>query len=97
MTPPRRRVLSTADFRRGPPEPSREERERRFAETPWPAEVRGTMERILGGEKPDLGKTRLTVDISPTLHHALKKAAVDRRMTVRALVLEALAKVGIRE
>jgi hypothetical protein len=41
------------------------------------------------------GEARILLDVPATLHHALKLRALERRMTVKAYILELLEADGI--
>jgi hypothetical protein len=50
-----------------------------------PSPVDDTMDRFIEGTEP---MTTMTVQIPERLKHALKQAALDRKMTVKALLME---------
>jgi hypothetical protein len=52
---------------------------------PAPAPVDDAMDRFIEGTEP---MTTMTVQIPERLKHALKQAALDRKTTVKALLIE---------
>jgi hypothetical protein len=52
---------------------------------PVPSPIDEAMNRFIGGAEP---MTTMTVQIPERLKHALKQAALDRKTTVKALLIE---------
>jgi hypothetical protein len=59
----------------------------RTAAHPAPSPVDDAMDRFIEGAEP---MTTVTVQIPERLKHALKQAALDRKTTVKALVIKAI-------
>jgi hypothetical protein len=57
----------------------------RTAGYPSPAPIDAVMDRFIDGAEP---MTTMTVQIPERLKHALKQAALDRKTTVKALLIE---------
>jgi hypothetical protein len=59
----------------------------RTAAQPAPSPMDDAMDRFIEGAEP---MTTVTVQIPERLKHALKQAALDRKTTVKALVIKAI-------